>query len=120
MPPLARTRRATFDGGFLSTMYSMIDVAKLSPYLWFFIELAAEGPDLLAFGFVLDFLSFSFFFFAILLFCESARWTKIVCESTYHVKIYWAWLFLKVTSAGRPKGIPRASYSIMRKYSGSR
>ena len=34
MGPLARTRRAMLDGGFLSTMYSIIDVAMLSPYLW--------------------------------------------------------------------------------------
>jgi hypothetical protein len=33
MDPLARTRRAMLDGGFLSTMYSMIDVAMLNPYL---------------------------------------------------------------------------------------
>lgn len=109
MCPLARTRRATLDGGFLSTMYSMIDVAKLSPYLWILIELAAEGPDLLAC--FLDF-GLCFFFFAFMLrcfFCIGARWTKVVCESTHHVKMYWAWLFLRVTSAARPKGIPRAS-----------
>lgn len=32
---------------------------------------------------------------------------------TYHVKIYWAWLFRRLTSAGLPIGIPFCSYSII-------
>ena len=30
-------------------------------------------------------------------------------ENTYHVKMYWVWLFLRLTSAARPTGIPLAS-----------
>ena len=30
-------------------------------------------------------------------------------ETTHHVKMYWAWLFRRFTSAALPKGMPRAS-----------
>ena len=31
----------------------------------------------------------------------------------YQVKIYWAWLFLRLTSAGRPIGAPLDSISMV-------
>ncbi len=45
--------------------------------------------------------------------------SKIGSKETYQVKMYWAWLFRRFTSAARPTGIPRASYSIILIYSGS-
>lgn len=40
-------------------------------------------------------------------------------EGTYQVKIYCVWLFLKLTSAGRPIGMPLASLSYALSKSGS-
>lgn len=37
----------------------------------------------------------------------------------YQVKMYWAWLLRRLTSAGLPKGTPRVSYSTILMYSGS-
>jgi hypothetical protein len=41
------------------------------------------------------------------------------CGESYHVKIYCVWLFLKLTSAGLPIGIPRSSRSQAFSRSGS-
>lgn len=38
---------------------------------------------------------------------------------TYQVKIYWAWLFLRLTSAALPMGAPFASMSRICDQSGS-
>lgn len=37
----------------------------------------------------------------------------------YHVKMYWAWLFLRLTSAALPMGAPLASMSRICDQSGS-
>jgi len=38
---------------------------------------------------------------------------------THHVKIYWVWLFLRLTSAALPIGMPLASLSYALSRSGS-
>ena len=43
----------------------------------------------------------------------------IAKRSAYQVKMYCVWLFLKLTSAGRPIGIPTASLSYAVRRSGA-
>jgi len=74
-----RTRLAMSDGGFLTTIHSIIDVAMPNPYLACGQFGNALGP--------------------------------YAPRTAYHVKIYWAWLFLIFTSAALPIGIPLALMS---------
>lgn len=96
-----RTLRAMSEGGFFTTIQSMIVVAADKAYLF-------------------DIMS------------ESVR-ARVQCRScgahscniryprngAYHVKIYCVWLFLRLTSAGRPIGMPLASLSYALSKSGS-
>lgn len=96
-----RTLRAISEGGFFTTIQSMIDVAADNAYL---LNTMSE--------------------------CVWVRTNRRSCErhffdmrypreGTYQVKIYCVWLFLKLTSAGRPIGMPLASLSYALSKSGS-
>lgn len=50
---------------------------------------------------------------------EDLRGPKGSNMCTYHVKMYCAWLFLKLTSAVRPMGIPLARRSYDSRRSGT-
>lgn len=78
---LWRTRRCVPERGFLTTIQNMMDVAKLSAYLYTLAKTIARA-------------------------IREARG-----RGAYHVKMYCVWLFLKFTVGARPIGTPLGSRS---------
>lgn len=96
-----RTLRAMSEGGLFTTIQSMIEVAADNAYLF---NTVSECVWAMTHGRSCETHSFDI------------RYPR---DGTYQVKIYCVWLFLKLTSAGRPIGMPLASLSYAVSKSGS-
>lgn len=88
-----RTRRKASFGFLRTTIQSMMDVANDKPYLRKWLTLPLKDAS------------------------RSGTWLDR--SSTYQVKIYWAWLFRRLTSAARPTGRPFAIRSYISTNSGT-
>ena len=96
-----RTLRAMSEGGFFTTIQSMIAVAADKAYLFNMVSQGVRAK--IHFGH-----------------CGTHLYDiRYPWDGTYHVKMYCVWLFLKLTSAGRPVGTPFASLSYALSRSGS-